>query len=199
MDTTDQTPRRLGEEKVSTANSATVGYFFFFLIHSAFKFKGCPEWGPRGAASPGGTRHSFASLRDLGRGIATAGGAARGGCGRTWPAIPGVPGRPRQGRRRQDGDLEPQGARGRRCSHANPPSPGTRRPAPGVPSPPRGPRALRPTAAPPRPGPGKGGAAHRSPGRKLPGAAGRSRPPRASSTRAAILLRSLKLLPPRCR
>lgn len=72
--------------------------FFFFLIHSAFKFKGCPEWGPRGAASPGGTRHSFASLRDLGRGIATAGGAARGGCGRTWPAIPGVPGKGGAGR-----------------------------------------------------------------------------------------------------
>lgn len=162
-----------------------------FPIHSAFKFKSKEDCSSRdpGAASPGGWRgdlpscHFFPTRGDHGAqgaeaagsrgprgrrrggGSRTGGGSGKGGGGRTVTLSPAGP--------------------GRRCGHAGP--------RPSVPHPPAasatrpgGPCALRPTAAPPRPGPGKGGAAHRSPGRKLPGAAGRSRPPRASSTRAAI-------------
>lgn len=157
-----------------------------FPIRSALKFKSKEDFsesGPRGifpgrVAGDLPSCHFFPTWGEAPRPRS----AGRGGCGQPWPARPAPGWWLRQGRR-HDRDLEPRGprigARPRRPSAVpHPPAASATRPG--------GPGALRPTAAPPRPGPGKGGAAHRSPGRKLPGAAGRSRPPRASSTRAAI-------------
>lgn len=90
-----------------------------------------------------GASHPSTSLPDLGRSIDRYCGGRSAQRLRASPAR--EPGRTQQGRRRQDGDLEPhRGGPGRRCSHASPRSLGTRRPAP-----------LRPLSAPgtPRPSP----------------------------------------------
>lgn len=105
--------------------------------------------GTSGCSFPGGTRYPFASPSDLGRGIATAGGAARGGCGRIRPASPGVP---RKGGAGRTVTLSPTGAREGAAA-----TPALRRLGLGG----------RPPASPPRPG----DPAPFAPRRPLPGRA----------------------------
>lgn len=129
-----QSPRRSGKKKKfrqRTPPSTTAGhrgllFFFFFFATPLSNLRAVPTGDP-GVQLPQGDQPSFCfSARPGARHCYCEGRSAQ----RLRADVAREPGRPRQGRRRQDGDLEPHGGPGRRRSLASPRSPGTREAGP---------------------------------------------------------------------
>lgn len=138
-----------------------------FPIRSALKFKSKEDFsesGPRGifpgrVAGDLPSCHFFPTWGEAPRPRS----AGRGGCGQPWPARPAPGWWLRQGRRRQDRDLEPRGPRKGALA-----TPALGRPPPsrGVRHPPRGTRRPSPHGGPSPAGPRKGRRCSPEPGQE---------------------------------